>query len=90
MHVMTIFTYSGLITLIIIGRNTVSMMWQSWELKWVIVRSFIETRLLMLEEKVVCTFTALSHWQKALLSSLVRFVAHAWKVDFISALFRQC
>jgi hypothetical protein len=48
------------------------MMWQSWELKCVIVRSFIETRLLMFEEKPVGTFTALSHWQKALLSSLVR------------------
>jgi hypothetical protein len=69
---MTIFTYSGPITLIKIGRNTVSMMWQSWELKWVIVRSFIKTRLLIFEEKLVGTFTALSHWQKALLSSLVR------------------
>jgi hypothetical protein len=48
------------------------MTWQPWELKLVIVRSFIETRLLMLEEKLVDTFIALSHWQKALLSSLVR------------------
>jgi hypothetical protein len=48
------------------------MMWQSWELKWVIVRSFIETKLLMFKEKPVGTFIALSHWQKALLSSLVR------------------
>jgi hypothetical protein len=34
--------------------------------------SFIETKLLMFEEKPVGTFIALSHWQKALLSSLAR------------------
>jgi hypothetical protein len=62
MRVMTIFTYFGPITLITIGRNSISMMWQSWELKCVIVRSFIETRLLMLEDKPVGTFTALIHW----------------------------
>ena len=64
---------SGLIALIAIGRNTVSMMWQSCALKLVSVRSFIETRLLMLEEKTVGTFTALSHWHTALFSFIVRF-----------------
>jgi hypothetical protein len=58
---MTIFTYSRPIALITIGRNTTSMMWQSCALKLVTVRSFIETRLLMLEEKPVGTFTPLSH-----------------------------
>ena len=72
MRVMTIFTYSGPIALIIIGRNTMSMTWQSCALKLVSVRSFIETRLLMLEEKLVGTMTPLSHWHTALFSSLVR------------------
>ena len=58
---MTIFTYYGSIALITIGRNIVSMMWQSCGLKLVSVRSFIEARLLMLEEKPVDTCTALSH-----------------------------
>ena len=58
---MTIFAYSGPIALITIGRNTVSTMWQSCVLKLVSVRSFIETRLLMLEQKPVGTCTALSH-----------------------------
>ena len=58
---MTIFTYSGQIALITIGRKTVSMMWQSCALKLVSVRSFIETKLLMFEEKPVGTFTTLSH-----------------------------
>ena len=48
MRVMTIFTYSGLIALITIGRNTMSMMWQSCALKLVSVRSIIETKFLML------------------------------------------
>ena len=55
-----------------IGRNTVSMTWKSCALKLVSVRPFIETRLLMLEEKLVDTFTALSHWYTALFSSVVR------------------
>ena len=57
MRVMTIFKYSRPIALITIGRNTMSMMWQSCVLKLVSVRSFIETRLLMLEEKPVGTLT---------------------------------
>ena len=69
---MTIFTYSGLIALIIIRRNTVSMTWQSCALKLVSVRSFMETRLLMLEEKLASTLTPLSHWHTTLFSSLVR------------------
>jgi hypothetical protein len=36
------------------------------------VRSFIETRLLMLEEKPVGTLTPLSHGHTALFSTLVR------------------
>ena len=35
-------------------------------LKLVSVRPFIETRLLMLEEKPVDTLTPLSHWHMAL------------------------
>ena len=58
---MTIFTYSRPIALMTIGRNTMSMMSQSCALKLGNVRSFIETRLLMLEEKPVGTLTTLSH-----------------------------
>jgi hypothetical protein len=39
----------------------VSMTWQSCALMLVCERSFIETRLLILEEKLVDTLTALSH-----------------------------
>ena len=55
-----------------IGRNTMSMTWKSCALKLVSVRTFIKTRLLMLEEKSVGTFTALSHWHTALFLSIVR------------------
>ena len=61
MCVMTIFMYSGPIALITIGKNIVSMTWQPCALKLVSVGSFIETRLLMLEEKPVSTLTPLSH-----------------------------
>jgi hypothetical protein len=67
-----ILVVSGPIALIRIGRNIVSMMWQSCAFKLVSVRSFIETRLLMFKENPVGTFIALSHWHTALFSSLVR------------------
>jgi hypothetical protein len=49
-----------------------SMMWQPCAFKLVSVRSFIETRLMMLEDKLVDTFIALSHCHTALFSSFVR------------------